>query len=121
MSIAAANGEMCTATRQARSRMRRLRVTALIRHLDLLLEELERLNLTARKRAPANWQQRLAELEPLLPFALDPGWLQPRSNVRAIDVLFEIQNRLMRLRSGPLSPDLLESDAALDVDSADLS
>ncbi len=116
MSIGAAQGEMFTAVRQKEIARRRGRVAALIRHVDLLLEELERLNLASRKRAPANWQSRLAELEPLLPFPLDPAWLRPRRNVDAIEVLFEIQTRLMRLRSGPLPPDLIESDAALEAD-----
>ena len=116
MSIAAAQGEMCSAARKELIARRRVRVTALIRHVDLLLEELERQNLASRKRAPANWQSRLAELEPLLPFAIDPTWLRPRRNVDAIDILFEIQNRLMRLRSGPLPPDLIESDAALETE-----
>jgi len=117
VSIAAAQGDMCTAARRELIARRRVRVSALIRHVDLLLEELERLNLASRKRAPANWQSRLAELERVLPFALEPTWLRPRRNVDAIEVLFEIQNRLMRLRSGPLPPDLIESDAALETDS----
>ena len=116
MSIAAAQGEMCSAARQELIARRRVRVTALIRHVDFLLEELERLNLASRKRAPANWPSRLAELEPLLPFAIDPTWLRPRRNVDAIDILFEIQNRLMRLRSGPLPADVSESDAALETE-----
>lgn len=117
--IAAAHGEMCMAALQDRKRaMRRARISALIQHVDLLLEELERLNLASRKSVPASWRKRLAELAPLLPFSLDPRWLRPRSTVKAIDVLFEIQLRLMRLRSGPLEPDLIDSDAALELDPA---
>lgn len=118
MSIAAAHDEICTAALQARNAMWRLRVSALIQHLDLLLDEVERLNLASRKSVPATWRKRIAEMAPLLPFDLEPGWLRPRSTLQAIDVLFEIQSRLMRLRSGPLAPDLVESDAALEPDPA---
>src|SRR5262245_35129743 len=117
--IAAAHGEICIATLQHRKKaMRRARISALIQHVDLLLEELESLNLASRKSVPANWRKRLAELAPLLPFALDPRWLRPRSTVKAIDVLFEIQSRLMRLRSGPLERDVIDSDAAIELDPA---
>ncbi len=115
VSIAAAQDEMCAAARREQSARRRARLTALIRHVDLLLDELEERNLASRKRLPSGWQRRLDELAALLPFALDPGWLKPPSNIQAIEVLFEIQDRLMRLRSGPLPPDLIESDAALDM------
>ena len=118
MSIAAAHDEICTAALQGRSAMRRLRVSALIQHLDLLLDEVERLNLVSRKSVPATWRKRIAEMAPLLPFDLEPGWLRPRTTLQAIDVLFEIQSRLMRMRSGPLAPDLIESDAALEPDPA---
>jgi len=114
MSIAAAHDQMCSAALQDRRRaMRRIRVSALIQHIDLLLEEVERLNLASRKSVPPSWRKRLAELAPVLPFAMDPVWLRPRSTVEAIDVLFEIQHQLMRLRSGPLAPDVIEGDAAL--------
>src|SRR5262245_66586230 len=102
MSIAAAHDEICTAALQGRNAMRRLRISALIQHLDLLLDEVERLNLASRKSVPATWRKRLAEMGPLLPFDLEPGWLRPRSTLQAIDVLFEIQSRLVRLSSGPL-------------------
>lgn len=117
--IAAAQDEMCIAALQDRKKaMRRARISALIQHVDLLLEELERLNLASRKSVPANWRKRLADLAPLLPFTLDPRWLRPRSTVKAIDVLFEIQLRLMRLRSGPLEPDVIDCDAALELEPA---
>ena len=115
VSIATAQDEMCAAARREQSARRRARLTALIQHVDLWLDQLEERNLASRKRVPSGWQSRLDELAALLPFALDPGWLRPPSNIQAIEVLFEIQDRLMRLRSGPLPPDLIESDAALDM------
>lgn len=116
MTIASAHVEMQGMMLRSRERAaRRRHVDALVRCVDHLIEEVEELNLRRRKSVPRTWSGRIRELAPMLPFPIDPRWLGARSTTEALDMLFEIQSGLLRLRSGPLAPDLLEVDAQIEA------
>lgn len=122
MSISSAHVEMQRMMLRSRERAaRRLRVDALVHGVDLLIAEVEEVNLRRHKSVSQSWPRHLLDLVPLLPFAADPGWFRARTTTEALDVLFEIQGRLMRLRSGPLAPDLMAVDEQIEATTSDRS
>lgn len=100
--IARAIEDMSIAARNARLRkLRRTRLRAAMLTIDQLLEELEHLNLEGRSRPLSAWQHSLFSLRRLDPKAASlelPSEMPPE---RLMDVLFELQGRLMRDLAGP--------------------
>ena len=81
-----------------RRRRERERVLRLMRLTDALVDELERLNLAGVQRVGGEWRPRLASLFSVLPFRYVP-WLRAHpSPTEVLDVLFDIQARLLDLK-----------------------
>jgi hypothetical protein len=89
----------------------RRRVLALLERTDRMLDSLETLNLLEVKNVPDSWQSQLAVLLADLPFAYDPQVESRPSPTAAIDVMFDIQEGLLRSKSGRVTVDdeLLET------------
>jgi hypothetical protein len=67
---------------------------------DRMLTELEVLNVLDVERAPESWLWQLAELVADLPFEYQPPIGQEPSPTAAIEVVFEIQEGLLRSITG---------------------
>jgi hypothetical protein len=84
----------------AMTQLPRRRVLALLRRTDRMLESLETLNLLEVEHVPEAWRSQLAALVADLPFDYQPQ-IEPRPTpTAAIDVLFDIQEGLLRSKSG---------------------
>jgi hypothetical protein len=97
--------------RHAMEQLPRRRVLALLKRTDHMLESLETLNLLEVKNVPESWQSQLAVLLADLPFDYDPQIESRPSPTAAIDVLFDIQEGLLRSKSGTVAvgDELLEA------------
>ena len=86
-----------------------------MRLTDRLLEDLEQLNLAGRRRVPIEWEPRLARLAASIPGEVrDLPDLRTRVlPTRLMDSLFELQDRLLDLKVGPVRPLLQALDAEL--------
>jgi len=74
------------------------RIESLVRLTDAFVDELERLNLDDVQRVNGDWRRRLANLFSLLPFPYSP-WLRAHpSPTEVLDVMFDVQGRLLVLR-----------------------
>jgi len=82
------------------ARLRSRRLASLLMRTDQMLTELEVLNLQDRERAPESWMWQLADLVADLPFEYQPTIEQEPSPTAAIDVVFEIQEGLLRSITG---------------------
>jgi hypothetical protein len=92
------------AARAGRRHPERDRVERLIRLTDGMMDELEQLNLDGVERVQAEWRTRLTFLFSGLPFEYVP-WLRAYpSPTEVLDVLFDLQGRLLdqkRLHAPP--------------------
>lgn len=106
-SLDAANREIVTSlVRQRRLEVERRRAVAPIRAIDTLLAELEELHLLGRKRVPESWDDRLAELAAALPPGYSLGELRSRITiVHLMDRLYDIQDALLRVKTGGAEDD----------------
>jgi hypothetical protein len=76
------------------------RLPALLERTDAMLSELETLNLMQARRAPASWRSELTALVAELPFVYEAR-ISPRATpTAAIDLVFEIQERLFQSMYG---------------------
>lgn len=76
----------------------RERVVKLVRLTDAMMNELEQLNLDGVERVRGEWRTRLAFLFSGLPFPYEP-WLRAYpSPTEVLDVLFDLQGRLLELK-----------------------
>lgn len=91
----------------------RLRVENGIKKIDQLIEELELMNLANSKKVPAEWQPKLDELMPQLPFKCAEALQTGVSTVRLMDQLFTIQGQLLCMKTNR-SPEMAQADAAID-------
>jgi hypothetical protein len=93
------------------ARLRSRRIASLLMLTDQMLMELEVLNLRDVERVPESWLWQLAELVANLPYEYQPRIGQQPSPTAAIDVVFEIQEGLLRSITGrdPDYDDLLET------------
>jgi hypothetical protein len=82
------------------ARLRSRPLASLLMRTDQMLTELEVLNLQDVERVPESWLWRLAELVADLPFEYQPAIGQEPSPTAAIDVVFEIQEGLLRSITG---------------------
>jgi hypothetical protein len=84
--------------RAERRELEQQRVQQLMRATDAIVDELERLNLQHVERVDAEWKRRLTLLFAELPFSYTP-WLRAYpSPTEVLDVLFEVQQRLLDLK-----------------------
>ena len=100
--------------RALRRRQRTARVLLPLRMVDDLLDDLERLNLTGRRRVPTAWEPRIARLKACLPGEVR-NLPELRTNILAIrlmDGLYELEDQLLDLKVGPLRAELAAFDAA---------
>jgi hypothetical protein len=67
---------------------------------DQMLTALEELNMLDLERVPESWLWQLGELVADLPFECDPRVGQQPSPTAAIDLVFDIQERLLELITG---------------------
>jgi hypothetical protein len=106
--LIAACQEISTAIdRFAIEQMARRRVLVLLRRSDLMLESLETLNLLEVEHVPDGWRSQLALLVADLPFDYRPRIESRPTPTAAIDLLFDIQEGLLRSRSGRAMDDEL--------------
>jgi len=89
----------------AAERLVRRHLPELLKRTDAMLAELESLNLMHVRRAPASWRSDLTTLIADLPFEYEPHIRPHGSPTAAIDLVFDIQARLFRLRFGTDSDD----------------
>ncbi len=74
------------------------RIESLVRLTDAIVDELEQLNLDDVQRVNGDWRRRLAHLFSLLPFPYSP-WLRAHpSPTEVLDVMFDVQGRLLVMR-----------------------
>lgn len=76
------------------------RVDRSIRAVDVLVEEIERLNLENRSRVPLNWQPRLARLASVLPVECGERLRAGISPLRLLDQVYDIQQELLWMKQG---------------------
>jgi hypothetical protein len=81
-------------------RLRSRRLASLLMRTDQMLTELEVLNLQDRERTSESWLWQLGELVAELPFEYQPPIGHELSPAAAIDVVFEIQECLLRSIAG---------------------
>lgn len=85
-----------------RRRRERARLEVPMRVLDRMLEELEQMNLSGQKRVPLAFEPRITELVGVL--GREAGELPPlRTNispVKLMDMVFELQDRILEARAG---------------------
>jgi hypothetical protein len=86
--------------RFAVARLRSRRLASLLMRTDQMLMELEVLNVQDVERTPESWLWQLAELVADLPFEYQPPIGHELSPTAAIDVVFEIQEGLLRSITG---------------------
>ncbi|HEV2952772.1 MAG TPA: hypothetical protein VG015_01625 [Candidatus Dormibacteraeota bacterium] len=91
----------------------RVRVEGCIRTIDQLIEELELMNLSNSKKVPTEWQPKLDNLVPVLPFDYSEQLHAGVSTVRLMDQLFTIQGHLLDLKIGR-SQEMAVADAAIE-------
>jgi hypothetical protein len=92
--------------RHRRQELERQSVLAPIRAIDVLVTELEELHLLGRKRVPAGWEGRLDTLGQTLPTGCELGELRSRITiVHLMDRLYDIQDELLRRKTGGLMLD----------------
>jgi hypothetical protein len=93
------------------TRLRSRRLASLLMRTDQMLTELEVMNLQDVERAPESWLWQLADLVADLPFEYQPPIRDVLSPTAAIDVMFEIQQGLLRSITGRVADDdsLLET------------
>lgn len=78
--------------------LQRDRVVRLMRLTDAMVDELEQLNLDGVERVRSQWRTRLTFLFSGLPFEYEP-WLRAYpSPTEVLDVLFDVQGRLLELK-----------------------
>lgn len=98
-----------------RRRRSQARVALPLRLADDLLVDLEELNLGGRRRVPVGWEPRLARLVAALPAEVS-DLPELRTNIlatRLMDSLFELEDRLLDLKVGPLRAELHALDREL--------
>lgn len=84
--------------RAERRELEQQRVQQLVHATDVIVEELERLNLDHVERVDADWKRRLTMLFAELPFPYTP-WLRAHpSPTEVLDVVFDLQGRLLDLK-----------------------
>ena len=110
--IADVNREIEFSDQQSRRLSEHARLTAIIRGIDLLMFSLEELNLRGIDRVPAHLRQRAGLLieqvrtsPPPDEAHHDPFRIRYRV-VPMMDVLFDVQDRVLRLRHPAQIPDL---------------
>jgi hypothetical protein len=87
--------------RQTTDAQRRQRLARLVRWTDGLIGELEQLNVAGVRTLPAAWRARLQLLMASLPFPCATDSLAPSmSPTEALDVVFDIQERIIELMGG---------------------
>jgi len=92
--------------RHRRQELERQSVLAPIRAIDVMIAELEELHLLGRKRVPAGWGFRLDTLGRTLPGGCQLGELRSRITiVHLMDRLYEIQDELLRRKTGGFTLD----------------
>ena len=91
----------------------RLRLRELLGLTDHMVEELERLNLRDVPCVGAEWRSRLALLFGRLPFAYQPHLRTAPSPSEVLDLLFDVQGRLLAIKNSPIDPWLRSVDAEL--------
>lgn len=100
--LATASQSFFSARRADRRRRRdRARIDIPMRVLDQMLEELEQMNLQGTKRVPTGFESRIEQLAEVLPVEMP----RMRSNVAPVtlmDMVFEVQDRLLDERAGGL-------------------
>lgn len=98
-----------------RQRSRLARVALPLRLADELLDDLERLNLTGRRRVPLAWEARIARLVAAIPGEVR-ALPELRTNVlatRLMDGIYEIEDGLLDLKLGPIRAELRTLDNEL--------
>lgn len=114
--VDAALADMRDAVVQARlARWQRERVDRAIMALDMLVEDLERLNLEDRSRVPLAWQPRLARLASQMPVECGPGLKAGISPLRLLDHVYDIQQQLLWLKQGSAADELRKVDGELEA------
>jgi hypothetical protein len=94
-----ASREICRDLVRARLRsLERARIQHLLTLTDATVDELERLNLNEVERLSGEWRERLALLFAELPFPYIPWVRAHPSPTEVLDVLFDIQGRLLDLK-----------------------
>ncbi|HEX4212718.1 MAG TPA: hypothetical protein VIA06_05245 [Candidatus Dormibacteraeota bacterium] len=76
------------------------RIDRSIRAVDVLVEDIERLNLEDRSRVPLNWQPRLARMAAVLPVECGDRLRAGISPLRLLDQVYEIQQELLWIKQG---------------------
>jgi hypothetical protein len=75
-------------------------------YLDEVIERLEELHMRRRKYVPAGFDERLEELDDMLPDSIQPPRRWAPLVRDAIDQCFELQERLLRLRDAAYAEQL---------------
>ncbi|HEY6378694.1 MAG TPA: hypothetical protein VI316_05895 [Candidatus Dormibacteraeota bacterium] len=89
--------------RHRRQELERQSMLAPIRAIDVMVADLEELHLLGRKRVPEGWGVRLGNLGRALPSGCELGELRSRITiVHLMDRLYEIQDELLRRKTGGL-------------------
>ncbi|HSR25076.1 MAG TPA: hypothetical protein VLW53_16090 [Candidatus Eisenbacteria bacterium] len=84
--------------RAERRELEHRQIQQLVRATDAIVDELERLNLQHVERLEGEWKRRLTLLFAALPFPYTP-WLRAHpSPSEVLDVLFDVQGRLLDLK-----------------------
>jgi hypothetical protein len=99
--IAAALDDMCRDLERYQARQeRRERLTRCIDAADELIEELEGVSLAGWPLVPADWQPRLDRFSAGLPPGVAVELRSGTAPCRLLDQVFEIEERLFRLKLG---------------------
>ncbi|MDP9247527.1 MAG: hypothetical protein M3O95_05500 [Candidatus Dormibacteraeota bacterium] len=93
-------GGRLASERYAIGRFRSRRMISPLMRTDQMLTALEELNMLDLERVPESWLWQLGELVADLPFECDPRVGQQPSPTAAIDLVFDIQERLLELITG---------------------
>ena len=106
-----AAAEIRIAARRHRERsLAAWRIDAPIVEIDRMLDELETMNLSGRRRVPLGWEPRLQRFLASIPAGCRQELRGNISPNRLMDSLYEIQDRLLDLKIGPLRHALLSTD-----------
>jgi hypothetical protein len=98
----AADEHASAAQRQRLCQLERERIPRLMRWTDAMIEELEQLNLRGIRHVMAAWRPRLSLLFAALPFEYEPTIRAYPAPSELLDVMFEIQDRLLGIKNGDL-------------------
>jgi hypothetical protein len=112
MGFRATTEELVSATRRQRlHQLERERIRRLMRWTDAMIDELEQLNLRGTRHVMAAWKPRLSLLFAALPFEYEPNIRAYPAPSELLDVMFEIQDRLLGIKNGDLGRRLRDSES----------